>query len=407
MIIKLLNGELLPIDTHKDDNIESIKNRIANALGLYWSQVEVIEFKNDNQDEDEKIYDLCAIISDQPTIQFTNDQTQKLNHVKYNKQWKHYINEDILKRHLQLNNLNILSNPHPIIVNHALQLLFNRNKENKREEIYSNPSDVIVDFILERLDQWMTFSFNWSKLSENSNPRLIQRLIKDFPGLIKRNSFSLLDNNEAVEFVWNCDNDRYDRYEYDLTISSILDNRESSKAAEFQIEYSKRNQQFKYKLLDMAQESKHHQLIEWVLKELDIPNKLLSNPHPIAVKWTLDHLPLVIKESNDKKIGLNYLSQNSNQDVVEWLFNHSTYIQFPYFFANSNEMAISYIKEKINREEIKYDKNNWKYILKNSNPDMFLFAWHKWHMFEEDICTHIHDVEKILGTTNVNIKYNQ
>lgn len=378
MLVKLLDGSYV--------EVEKVNSKsVAEVLDIYWSQVKIVKFRYKDEDEKEEKEIDCAIISEKPVIYFTKHQTHRFKNMTNNLPID-CVNEDIINWYIHIhkkNNNNSWSNPHPIVVDYIISNITNLSK-GKSLNFYGNPSDTIVDIILERLDDYIhninIDLINWYEISRNPNPRIISRLIKDFPDKIDNMSFILHDNDEAIDFV---------------------------------LEQLKNRRDFSFLKL-----YKHPKILTGLIKELDLqyksmglsqsfvfPPLLLENPHPIVVEWLFKHIDLIEKDQDQLGFLKNFC-QNSNDMAVEWMLsNPSSRIKFPHFFANSNKMAIEYIKlEK--QQKLQYDPKIWQFIAKNSNPDMVIYAWHIFESHVDDATIYIPEIEKILGYTNqVNVVY--
>lgn len=405
MIVKLLNGDLIQVNTCDPD---TLKRTVADNLGVYWSQVCIV-CDAPNEDHQEKF--VLVMILEKPVITFTKHHTSILNkihkkdwmyHQSYD--WSNFVNPDIIKHYLQhMESMTNWSNPHPLVVEYILKT---QPKVTRLSRFFANPAEPIVDRILDYLQETkdQPYFTDWSKLSMNPNPRIIQTLIEHFPTRINTNYFGSLNNDHAVHFAWH--NMLSTSANKDIFWYSVANNKLNDVSIQYQLEcLSERVPEHLEHMMRIAPSHSHPKIVKWFVDELDkqfkslqmsqvvdVPVAFIANPNSIAVNWLFEHLSLI---EQDQRY-LRYFCSNAHDRVVQWLLDDPHRIKLPEFLCNPNPLAIEYIKQS----RPLYNQTYWESILKNSNVDLLVWAWHEWFAFTEDLEHLIIDIEHRLALTD-------
>lgn len=404
MIVKLLNGELIHLDTH---DMLIARKTVADMLDVYWSQVRMVKDLN----EDHNSEYVFVMILDKPVITFSKYQLTILKDWTHNScDWSTFVNPDIIQRYMQcIARLTNWANPHPIVVDYILK---NHPKISRSSRFFANPAEPIVDRILEYLEETKNQpdSADWSKLSMNPNPRIIETMIDNFPRLINTNHFGLHNNDKAVDFAWaNMMSTTAKKHTF---LYSVANNKQNDRSIQYQLDcVSERMPLHVEHMMRVAPGHSHPRILEWLVAELDeqfqnlqmsqsldIPVTFISNPNPVAVDWLFAHFSLI---ENDQRY-LKYFCRNAHDKVVNWFLDHPDRIKLSEFLCNPNPLAVEYIKQS----RPLYNKTYWELILKNPNVDLFVWAWHEWFAFTEDMGYLMIEVEQCLAHSDkVSIEY--
>lgn len=393
--LRLLNGELIQLDDDK-----SIAKDVAGLLAVYPSQVFYEKMDTENE--------YMLFIHPKPKVQLRISRKSSMDPA-----WlETAVNESILMHYLDMPLSNVpttlLANPHPLVVDRVsdvpMQKLVQTGIGMAHGNIFANPSDVIVDRIIHNYDEIQAHMIAmWSRyhLSRNTNPRMVQYMISEYPHHIKTDEFLKQSHDLAVDFALQsiqCDKTR---------MSLIIENVTSESAISWKLHAARTCNVATYtQILMQAFRSKHPRLISWALSELDkqirmlgmnqtieMPAALLGNSNEMVVDWLFQHFDLVNQSNRDT----NYLSENSHPRIVEWLFeDEETRIKFPAFLSNAHPRAVEYSKKHLNAPLLRrFDYRHA--IVSNPNCDLLIWAL---HTFPEDLMSDngSQEIEKKLST---------
>ncbi len=348
--VKLLNGDLIELEKRKNKNEDSIKKEIASLLDVYWTQIVLFKEEEDDEKEIEKYF---AIVKEKPTVELKKNRRKSYSNNFF---WlKTAINDGIISHYLEyvrlVHNPQILSNPHPYVV----EYIKNRYSELTKaysfsKYMYMNPNDDVVDFFLEQSEKLNLDLYSyWDSLLQNQNPKMRSlqeryawlqiRIFEDIP---KTKTSSTSPGLEKIQ----------------------------------QIEKSRKTLSFGQSLYIPPDflENSEDECVDWFLKNLSIIEKYTKNPY-------------------------KHFSKNGNQSIVEYLLcDVENRIVIPEIFQNPNPLAVEYSKKVISEYMKKgdYFDSFTDNILKNPNKDLIVWFWHTYpsSLFYYD------EFEKLLAKTN-------
>lgn len=342
IIVKFLNGDLMCLENIQNiQNIQNIKNILIEELKTYEtydryihpSQLDLI------YDKDNNIYNAFihpkrrVVLSDYSFInndEFEQDDEFDPFEIPKTDIYRECKNDSIISRLIRLNHeipKELFSNPHPLAVDWIIN--FGVKREFLPRSIYENPSEQIIDFLIDKR--------NIKTFYNNPNPKAIYELKEENIKDILYETYTTKEMKEYAiqklrehmseedleEFLYDIDVMEYRRtdpyasnyycgnpkhYLHKWFVKAVV-RRDFSLIIERleKCKYNKYNEYEETKYIDrrgkpilahmkldniynrLVSISDSDELAEWLCSHIDELHNLCANPHPRIVQYFLDH----------------------------------------------------------------------------------------------------------------------
>lgn len=388
--VKCLNGDLIELD-----NIENVENKLAKLWSVYHSQIHLLP-------TEENEFDFLVMVHPDPVITLKSTDSAYQYHYHYLFA-RECTNESIIRHFLLFpQHLPILSNPHPIVVEFIInnKIFDNHHTYHNYRWVFANPSDAIVDIILSYLHLQ---NIPWDMVCSNSNPRVIETMLKYFRDHIRNEQFGLLDDDRAVQWVWDHQTEFDKRYNNIVMSNTVNELAVSITYSEWTAEWKTKKVvpaafgKYKHpKILDTYIDNIQRQLKQLSLSSsMDFDTEFLRNE--AAGEWIRENIDVLLSKTFNRDTFLKKLSKNKSSFVVQWFLDDPFRIRMPSFLANPHPAAVEFCKSYLVRHSIKPGKEI-ECLLENTNPDLFIFAWHHFPVLHDEVQTW--DVERVLAMSD-------
>lgn len=338
--IKFLNGDLLELSC---DNLNINRSTyIVNEICKYKEIKNRRLVKICNSEDDEDMY-YCIIDVRESVPDLIKEETYT-HQPKYwltSESFQNITNQSIIVYLLLTNRMPILSNPHPLVIEHVKEVY---HTFEKNYYLSTNPSDEIVNLLLEnqRLIDWKGFS-------ENENDIAITFLLSNV-NRIDLFSFSKNKNKRAIHYVMNV----ISNYTTEIDLNQFIDNIDWNCLFKNNIitscvwDFLKKYQADRLILLPVNDDVSSLRLND-MTKEIALSEgcmfskdkRLLDCFFKEVLKDPLKHQYLL----------LEIQTKNDSDDVVDWFFNHPQFISIDRFLENPNDKAVEYCIRQIRQSE--------------------------------------------------------
>lgn len=373
MIVKLLNGDLLAVETLTD---------LASELKIHPSQIEIVG--DDKYDSSiESIQSMKSVIIHprrQIKICLSAILFKDMSWC-YAAVWlENAVNESILRLIVDKFGFEkfppLLANPHPFVVSRIMQAMdFFTSTESSlfcRRFLCMNPSDVVIDFVTKQNPE----IFRLVDMCLNSNPRMQKYVIeqhKIFVSMIDsvglKQTFTQFprfetgwdwgrlmqsESTEVLQYVFANLNSPNPLISRTNTVWSVPRSAHPL-AMEMRLKQCKEGSCTNLGQLLMF--CHDEELFKMYIDQSErMSDHVMTIPHDIIVDWLITH-PEQIRD---------VFSANCHPRAVEYLLANPQYIDEKFCFANSDERMI----ERCNRYEHLHEV--WWFCLRNSRPDHVL-----------------------------------